>query len=372
MSAPRETRRSGGRQRGSSGPRQTGSSGPRETWRSGAGLRRRRQERGLTQTELAGRAGVSRQLVAAVETGRNAPSVDAALRLARALNISVEELFGEPAPRLVPAVDDRLPDGAALRVVRVADQLVGSRLADHGIAGAGWARADGVWERGRLRLFPGAHTEGLAVAGCEPAFGIAEQMLAGLGTQSLVAIPAPTGRALAALKLGRVHAAVVHDLPERLPAPDEAVKRIHVARWQVGLGVPGELDRDLEAILLEGVPVVQRDPSASVQQALRRACQAIGAPPPPVEALAAGHLESARLAAIRARPGLATEAAARAFGLRFLPFEEHVVELWLGEHSFGHPGAEPLLDLLASAAFTTRVAGYGGYDLAGCGTIVRT
>ena len=58
-------------------------------------LRERRLECGLTQTELAARAGVSRQLVAAVETGHNTPAVDAALRLARALATTVEALFTE-------------------------------------------------------------------------------------------------------------------------------------------------------------------------------------------------------------------------------------------------------------------------------------
>ncbi|MBV9534199.1 MAG: helix-turn-helix transcriptional regulator, partial [Solirubrobacterales bacterium] len=74
----------------------------------GAALRERRLQCGLSQTELAARAGVSRQLVAAVEAGRNTPAVDAALRLARALATTVEELFCAPAPRVVAALGGRL------------------------------------------------------------------------------------------------------------------------------------------------------------------------------------------------------------------------------------------------------------------------
>ena len=44
-----------------------------------------------------------------------------------------------------------------LRVGRVGDQLVAAELADHGIAGASWAKPDGVLEAGRLRLFSGAN-----------------------------------------------------------------------------------------------------------------------------------------------------------------------------------------------------------------------
>ena len=43
-----------------------------------------RQERGWSQTELAKRAGVTRQLVGALESGRNVPNVTAAIGLAKA------------------------------------------------------------------------------------------------------------------------------------------------------------------------------------------------------------------------------------------------------------------------------------------------
>ena len=48
---------------------------------------------GLTQAELAGLAGVSRQTVVAVEAGDYAPSVYLALSLARHLGSTVEALF---------------------------------------------------------------------------------------------------------------------------------------------------------------------------------------------------------------------------------------------------------------------------------------
>jgi len=57
-------------------------------------LRERRKEAGgLTQQELADRAGVSRQSIISIEQGRYRPSVELALRLARALACRVEDLF---------------------------------------------------------------------------------------------------------------------------------------------------------------------------------------------------------------------------------------------------------------------------------------
>ena len=336
-------------------------------------LRERRLECGLTQTELANRAGVSRQLVAAVETGHNTPAVDAALRLARALATNVEALFTETVAEVVAALGGRVRDGALLRVGRVADQLVAAELADHGIAGASWAKPDGVVQAGKLHLFPGAAPAGIVIAGCDPALGVAEALLHGLGPCSLLAISASTGTALRALKRGHVHAAVVHGIPSELPKPPVPVVRWHLARWQVGLAtaptVPGD---SLEAVLHGDTPIAQRDTAAASQQAFERASAKAGITQPRSGPRATGHIDAARIAATVNGAAVTTEAAARAFDLRFLALEDHTVEIWLAERWLDHPGADALVGLLASTAFTQRVAPFGGYDLAGCGSRIES
>jgi DNA-binding XRE family transcriptional regulator len=336
------------------------------------GLRQRRLDCGLTQAELATRAGVSRQLVAAVEADRNVPAVDAAVGLARALGTTVEELFGEPgADAVVAALGGELRDGALLRVGRVGDALVAAELADHGVAGAGWAKPDAVLRDGELQLFDGASVAGVVIAGCDPALGIAEAMLAGLGARSLLALSAPTGVGLRALECGGVHAAVVHDRRGRLPRPPVAVARWHLASWQVGLGLPPSVaGASLESVLAGGLPIVQRDHAASSQRALERASAATGAASVRTGPLASGHLDAARTAVALGGAAVTTEGAARAFGLAFIALEEHVVEIWVAERWLAHPGIEELGELLARTAFTDRVAQFGGYDLTGCGTRV--
>lgn len=47
----------------------------------------------LTQADLAAKAGVTRKSVNAIETGRMVPSVLLALKLARALDVTVETIF---------------------------------------------------------------------------------------------------------------------------------------------------------------------------------------------------------------------------------------------------------------------------------------
>jgi DNA-binding XRE family transcriptional regulator len=340
---------------------------------SGSSLRERRLECGLTQAELAARAGVSRQLVAAVEAGHNAPAVDAALGLARALATSVEQLFADHSLGVAAALGGHLRDGVPLRVGRVADQLVASELADHGISGASWAKPDGVLQDGKLRLFPGATPAGIVLAGCDPALGVAEAMLQGLGPRSLLAISAPTGTALRALTRGRVHAAVVHGAPTELPEPPVPVVRWHFARWQVGLAVAPKIrGNSLEAVLRGGLSVAQRDPAAASQQAFERATARAGIAASPPGPRATGHIDAARIAAAVNGAAVTTEAAARAFELRFLALEDHTVEIWLAQRWLDHPGVDALGDLLSTSAFTERVAQFGGYDLAGCGAPVHT
>ena len=68
--------------------------------RIGARLQRLRRDRGLSQGELAAAAGLARSHLSAVESGRQNITLDAALRLARGVGASMEELLREaPDPR---------------------------------------------------------------------------------------------------------------------------------------------------------------------------------------------------------------------------------------------------------------------------------
>ncbi len=56
-------------------------------------VRRNRLRFDLTQQQLAERVGVTRQTILSIEKGKYSPTVGLALRLARELEVSVEELF---------------------------------------------------------------------------------------------------------------------------------------------------------------------------------------------------------------------------------------------------------------------------------------
>lgn len=56
-------------------------------------LRVLRAEHGWSQAELAGRLGVSRQAVNAIETGKHDPSLPLAFRVARLFELAIEDIF---------------------------------------------------------------------------------------------------------------------------------------------------------------------------------------------------------------------------------------------------------------------------------------
>jgi DNA-binding XRE family transcriptional regulator len=61
------------------------------------GLAERRAQRGYTQEQMATVAGISRPAYSHIEVGRKRPSLPVALRIASALDATVEDLFGSMA-----------------------------------------------------------------------------------------------------------------------------------------------------------------------------------------------------------------------------------------------------------------------------------
>jgi DNA-binding XRE family transcriptional regulator/molybdate-binding protein len=333
-------------------------------------LRAVRTAAGLSQARLAELSGVSRQAIGAIEAGRHRPSVDAALAIARAVGRSVEELFARPAEPGVAVLGPDAGDGTPVRAARVGDRVV--HVAAHDLAQLeSWPLADAVMDRGRPRALPGADLDGFVVVGCDPALGLAAELLSRSGPGHVVAVAGSTAAAVEALGAGRAHAALVHGPVAQLPRAPVDVVRLHVARWRVGLasrgrgrGAAGVAD-----VCRPGARVVQREPGASSQQAFRRAVLREGAELPGGP-LAAGHLDVARRVVAGARAGVTMEPAALAYRLRFAPLEEHAVELWIDARWREHPAAERLHDVLGSPAFRARVGLVGGYDLAGSGSRV--
>ncbi|MER7131975.1 helix-turn-helix domain-containing protein [Streptosporangium saharense] len=64
----------------------------------GVNVRRRREEAGLTLEQLSTRSSVSRAMLSKVERGEKSPTIGVASRIAHALDASLSDLIGAPAP----------------------------------------------------------------------------------------------------------------------------------------------------------------------------------------------------------------------------------------------------------------------------------
>ncbi len=308
----------------------------------------------MTQAELAGLAGVSRQLVGAVESGRHLPRVDAALALSRALGVSPESLFASDTSPVDVLTGGPPGEGEAVRVGMIGVQVVTSPPLT---GGEGWGPADGAIESGRV-VGSGISRPSVVVAGCEPGLETLESMLRqeGIGAMAVVASSAS---AVNAMTQGRAHAAVVHAPEGEVPDAPPGLVRFGLTGWSVGLALPpGMTSGWWDLVVSGGIPVVQREPSAAAQQSF---LEAVGGEVPGPRA--GGHLSAGRHGICAGIPALTIEPVSAALGVAFHPLAHHRVELWVDDRWLGERGVEAMLTAVTGEAFRRRLEQIGGYHL---------
>jgi putative molybdopterin biosynthesis protein len=374
--------------------------------RTGETVRRARLARGLTQDELARRAGLSRQALGAIESGVYQPGVGAALALARELGHSVEALFGAPAePAHLeaewiegPDAPARAPHGTAAPGRRaVALARVGGRLVALAQPPPGMrlTPAAGVLEhaKGRHARVAAFRTQQeidatLLVAGCDPAVTIlADWMGRHRPATTLAPITSSSQAALAALLEGRVHAAGVHLCDRKggeynLAAVREKLKRrrammVNFARWELGLGVargnPLEL-RSIADLARPGVRIANREAGSGARLVLDQALAELKIAPRQIagyERELSGHLEvAAAIAAGEAEAGLTLRVAAEAWRLGFVPVREERYDLVILERETDSPPVRAMLDAFNSGSFANEVSRLCAYDTTQMGQVI--
>jgi putative molybdopterin biosynthesis protein len=340
-------------------------------------------------------AGVTRQAVSAVESGHSDPSLRVALALAQALGLSVEELFGpgEPAaPVTAVSVAPVAGPGERVSLAPMGDRFVALPLrGDTGVGlgflpAGGLAVAPGTAPRdARETARPGLVSvrpvspprPTLVVAGCDPALPLLATPLALLDPPVAFAWwPCGSGEALRLTGEGLVHAAGVHARDggeDGLPVP-EGAGVVGFTAWREGIVLRPELRSvvsGLDAIARHGLRIVNREPGAEARRLLDAECRRLGleaADLPGYDTQAAGHLQvasaiSARLAAA----GIASEPAARAYGLAFVPLaDEHFTLVIPAEHAASRE-VQAMLKVLSSPWLLAQLASLPGYDAATCG-----
>ncbi|HEX9642175.1 MAG TPA: substrate-binding domain-containing protein, partial [Candidatus Krumholzibacteria bacterium] len=213
-------------------------------------VRELRQARNLSQVVLAERSRLTRQSIGAIEAGRAVPAVDVALRIARALDCQVEELFDGSGEESAVETELAAPTAAA----RVALAHIGERWVSLPLAADGLRlSADGLLVKGHSRralIDPvrtlGEARENVVLMGCAAGLGLlADRLNSRRGPGRFLWFPSSSGAALKALAGRLTHVAGVHLVDDKtgeanVPEVRRAVSRetlsvLTLARWEIGL-----------------------------------------------------------------------------------------------------------------------------------------
>lgn len=344
-----------------------------------------RQRRAIAAADLAKTVGVSRQTIYAMENGEYVPNTAVALRLARALETPVEELFRleEETPAPPREVTARLIApreafaGGPVELCRVGRQLVAAPAAP---AMQQLLPADAVVanpRRSTVQLLNDEELEPrLLIAGCDPATSVLSRHLQKAGVGLVVASVNST-RALELLSEGLTHVAGTH--LERAPKPAErsGFATFAFAVWEQGLvtarGNPKTI-RGVSDLARHDIALVNREPGSGSRALLDQLLASGGLDAHAIhgyDRIAYGHLAAAySVLSGDADVCLATRSAAKSFGLDFIPLHSERYDLVMRKSTAGLPAVEAFLDVLQRAALRRKLEVLAGYDTSETGTVV--
>jgi molybdopterin molybdotransferase/putative molybdopterin biosynthesis protein len=364
-------------------------------------LREKRQSLGLSQKQLADRAGITRQAVCAVEANQYSPATSVALQLARALRCRVEDLFsitsgGEIIEGELVGSFPQGADRARAQVTQVGGRLLVRPLDGLGELTSLSATADG------LIMGPGTDNERvmvkllrdravvrrkIVIAGCDPAMFLAAKHLQRGDKEVLLPCLMGSGMALDALKRGEVHVAGVHLGDEEsgvgnLPVLRRALRGMEClvvtfAYWEEGLivrqGNPKKI-RGIEDLIRPAVKIVNREEGSGARRLLNKGLETRGVPITQVRGYkdeVLSHLEVAsRIKLGVADAGIGVRAAASICGLSFIPLQRERYDLVIPRAYYETlEGLKTLLDTIVGKPFRDELEALGGYDTCETGKV---
>ena len=358
-----------------------------------------RKGRGIAAADLARYVGVTRQTIYAIEAGTYVPNTEVSLRLARVLEVSVEEIFSlcpsttEPSSEHVTAelLTNAAPAiGQPVKVCQAGSRWIGIPA---GASPYYLPEADGIVSRHNratkqtdIAIFSKeeASSKKLILAGCDPAANLLTSTVTRMSGVEIVSAAASSARALTWLKEGKVHIAGSH-LEE--PATGEFnlpfVKRefpkggftiVTLAHWEQGLVVAKGNPQSIRAICSlarKNIRFVNRERGSGSRTLFDKLLRESGIPSTDIhgyETEAVGHLAAAyRVFIEESDCCLATRSAAKIFGLDFIPLRQERYDLVMRKQALQAPAMQSFLDVLQRAALRRKLESLAGYDTAQTG-----
>jgi putative molybdopterin biosynthesis protein len=360
-----------------------------------------RKSRGVGASDLARRLGVSRQMIYAIEAGTYLPNTEVALRLARDLEVTVDELFSlkdgsQKSPESLAAEILSAAPAAKGQPVRICQ--IGARWVGVPVSASPYymPEADGVIQRtgrknGRADLVvfakEGAVGKRLLLAGCDPATGFLSRMVEKISGIEIISAAASSKLALAWLKEGKAHVAGSHledpktgefNLPFlRKEFPDEDFSVVTFARWEEGLVVASENPkgmRKIEDLARKNVRFVNREAGSGSRALLDKLLLKSGMDANKIQGydrVAYGHLAAAYcVLSGEADVCLATRSAAQTFGLDFIPLQSERYDFVMRRRTADLPAMKAFLDVLQRATLRRKLEVLAGYDTSETGVLV--
>jgi molybdopterin molybdotransferase/putative molybdopterin biosynthesis protein len=364
-------------------------------------VRARRDGLGLSQGEVARRAGITRQALSAVEAGHYGPSTEVALRLARVLQCRVEDLFALRDHRKTIAAElvgslPRSGEKARVKVFHIGERIIAMPLAALGssfnftLPADGLAAAADSGDNVQVELLgdrsgPGEH---IAIGGCNPAVFLAGQYLGKDIAGDLLCRSMGSGAAVEALRRGELHVAGVHlaggnsgenslsYLSRRLRGIEFVV--VTFALWEEGLIVTHGNPKRIRSVMDLGrrdVRMINREPGSGARRLLDAQLSLLGLDGSRVKGyndltysqVDLGWLLSRGLADV----GVGAKVVARFFGLEFVQLQQERYDLVVPKsYVTAHPLVQRFLDIITVADFRAEVEALGGYDTRDAGKIV--
>lgn len=339
---------------------------------AGNRVRERRTAVGMTQAELAERAGISRSAVTAIEGARLVPSVAAALAIADVLGVTVEALFGRGGIRAEEEVWGWEPPDARARFWRA--EVAGRRVR---------------YPAGSTPMFtplPDSEAphrgvgpeETLVLACCDPAAGLLATQFASVTGLRLLVLPRSSRQALDMLRQGLVHLAGVHlatrDAPERnvevaREMLGEGFQMLRVARWQEGIAVaPGARLRSVRAVTKARLTWIGREPGSGARQCLDRLLESRPGP----RRIARNHRGvTEAVQSGWADAGVCVQLASAEAGLDFLPVQDEAYDVCFAQSLADDRRIKAFVSVVRSAAYRRLLGDLPGYDTSETGQVWR-
>jgi putative molybdopterin biosynthesis protein len=353
-----------------------------------------RKRRGIPAVSLARIAGVSRQTIYAIEAGSYIPNTTVALRLARALEASVEEVFclaDDPGVAEIQSEEALSLPGCEAPQADQPVQLcrVDKRLMAIAQSPAPWylPAIDGV-ATGNARKSGKTSVEILdgeldfgnrvLVAGCDPAISVLARHVQPAGIE-VVLVHRNSSQALQLLKQGAVHIAGMHlkdeasgesNLPEiKRQFPKGAIAVISFSVWEEGIVTARGNPKGIQGIAdlaRPGISLMNRESGSGSRILLDTHLKRLGISKRRVsgyDQTAPGHLPAAwQVRCGAADCCIATRAAAKIYGLSFIPLVSERYDFAIRKNHLGLPAIQTLLDALSRSRFRRELESFGGYD----------